>query len=96
LGFWKGAIIGGIAGAAYGIWTAPRAGTELRREWQDQVERALFRLTGMETWKPGYANPVTWSATAANPADWESQIPADRSESPASAPSRSAAPGPPL
>jgi hypothetical protein len=86
LGFWKGAIIGGIAGAAYGIWTAPRAGTELRREWQDQVERALFRLTGMETWKPDYANP----------ADWESQIPADRSESPASAPSRSAAPGPPL
>ena len=71
MGFWKGAILGGIAGAAYGLWTAPQSGAELRETLTNSVENTLFSLTGMEIWKPEQANPVTWSATAANPADWD-------------------------
>ena len=71
VGFWKGAIIGGIAGVAYGIWTAPQSGAELRENLTTTVESRLFRLTGMDVWRPEQANPATWSATAANPADWE-------------------------
>lgn len=71
MGFWKGAILGGIAGAAYGLWTAPQSGAELRETLTNSVENTLFSLTGMEIWKPEQANPATWSATAANPADWD-------------------------
>ncbi len=71
MGFWKGAILGGIAGAAYGLWTAPQSGAELRETLTNSVEKTLFSLTGMEIWKPEQANPVVWSATAANPADWD-------------------------
>jgi hypothetical protein len=71
VGFWKGAILGGIAGAAYGLWTAPQSGSELRETLTNSVENTLFSLTGMEIWKPEQANPAVWSATAANPADWD-------------------------
>lgn len=71
MGFWKGALLGGIAGAAYGLWTAPQSGAELRETLTNSLEKTLFSLTGMEIWKPEQANPATWSATAANPADWD-------------------------
>ncbi len=71
MGFWKGAILGGIAGAAYGLWTAPQSGAELRETLTNSVENTLFSLTGMEIWKPEQAKPASWSATAANPADWD-------------------------
>jgi gas vesicle protein len=71
--FWKGVIVGGIAGAAYGILTAPQSGAELRESLTTNIEETLFRLTGMNVWRPEQANPATWSATAANPADWETE-----------------------
>ncbi|MGE3798812.1 MAG: YtxH domain-containing protein [Thermomicrobiales bacterium] len=73
MGFWKGAILGGIAGAAYGLWTAPQSGAELRDTLTNSVEKTLFSLTGMDVWKPERANPATWSSTAANPADWNGE-----------------------
>ncbi len=73
LGFWKGAIIGGLAGVAYGVWTAPKSGEDMRSTLTSSLENTLFKVTGMEVWKPETANPQTWSVTAANPADWETQ-----------------------
>ncbi len=58
MGFWKGAIIGGMAGAAYGIWTAPRPGDETRESLVDTIEARLFQLTGMEVWSPQEETPT--------------------------------------
>ncbi len=72
MAFWKGAMIGAMAGAAYGIWTAPRSGRATRAHIEEIVEDSLFRLTGMESWKPVEDRnlPPEWYATAANPTGW--------------------------
>jgi hypothetical protein len=72
MAFWKGAMIGAMAGAAYGVWTAPRSGKATRARIEEAVEDSLFRLTGMEVWRPAPEQhlPPEWYATAANPADW--------------------------
>lgn len=71
MGFWKGVMLGSVAGAAYGFWTATESGEALRERIVEMIEDNLFRLTGMQQNVPERANPATWSATAANPADWE-------------------------
>lgn len=75
MAFWKGAVIGVIAGAAYGIWTAPRPGKATRDRIEESVEDSLFRLTGMEVWRPEPERtlPPEWYATAANPAEWTAE-----------------------
>lgn len=73
MAFWKGAMLGAMAGAAYGIWTAPRSGKETRDRIEESVEDSLFRLTGMEVWRPEPQRtlPPEWYATVGNPSDWE-------------------------
>lgn len=75
MAFWKGAMIGAMAGAAYGIWTAPRSGKATRARIEESVEDSLFRLTGMEVWRPEpeQSLPPEWYATAANPAEWNGE-----------------------
>lgn len=75
MAFWKGAMIGVLAGAAYGVWTAPRSGKASRACIEELVEDSLFRLTGMEVWQPtpNPNLPPEWYATAANPADWNGE-----------------------
>jgi hypothetical protein len=75
MAFWKGAIIGAVAGAAYGIWTAPRSGEATRARIEESIEDSLFRLTGMEVWRPTSERtlPPEWYATAANPAEWNAE-----------------------
>lgn len=64
-------MIGAMAGAAYGIWTAPRSGRATRARLEEAIEESLVRLTGMEIWRPDDERPLPpeWYATAANPAD---------------------------
>jgi hypothetical protein len=71
MAFFKGAMIGAMAGAAYGIWTAPRSGKATRARIEESVENSLFRLTGMDVWRPVEERPLPpeWYATAANPAE---------------------------
>ena len=74
MAFWKGAVIGVTAGAAYGIWTAPRSGKATRARIEEAVEDSLFRLTGMEVCpEPEPTLPPEWYATAANPAEWNGE-----------------------
>lgn len=58
MGFWKGAIIGGIAGTAYGIWTAPGPDTDPVTVVVDTIESQLFKITGMEIWSPDRQTPT--------------------------------------
>ncbi len=71
MAFWKGAALGGMAGAAYGIWTAPRSGRATRARIEESVEDTLFRLTGMEVWRPEPERtlPPEWYATVGSPSD---------------------------
>ena len=75
MAFFKGAMIGAMAGAAYGIWTAPRSGKATRARIEESIENSLFRLTGMDVWRPPADQPLPpeWYATAANPADWNGE-----------------------
>ena len=75
MAFWKGAMLGAMAGAAYGIWTAPRSGQATRARIEESVEDSLFRLTGMEVWRPEPEQtlPPEWYATVGNPAEWNGE-----------------------
>jgi hypothetical protein len=75
MAFWKGAVLGAMAGAAYGIWTAPRSGKATRARIEEAVEGSVARLTGMEVWRPDSERPLPpeWYATAANPAEWSGE-----------------------
>jgi hypothetical protein len=46
--FVVGMVLGGLAGAAYVLWTAPRSGAQTRASIADKTEAVLFRLTGMD------------------------------------------------
>jgi hypothetical protein len=71
--FWKGGVVGLIAGAAYGFWVAPRSGAETRAQIAESVENALSRLSGMEVWRPETrSDPAeNWGASVANPAEFD-------------------------
>jgi hypothetical protein len=73
MSFWKGAVVGLVAGAAYGFWSAPRSGAETRANIVESVENALSRLSGIAVWRPETESGPRerWSATAANPAAWD-------------------------
>ncbi len=75
MAFWKGAVLGAMAGAAYGIWTAPRSGKATRARIEESIEDSLFRLTGMEVWRPEPERnlPPEWYATVGSPADWNGE-----------------------
>lgn len=46
--FVVGAVLGGLAGAAFVLWTAKRSGVQTRALIAEKTEAVLFRLTGMD------------------------------------------------
>jgi len=52
MGFWTGAIVGGVAGAAFALWTAPQSGTELRDSLLNEAENRVSSFGGMDVWTP--------------------------------------------
>lgn len=71
MAFWKGAVIGSLAGAVYGIWTAPRSGQATRSNIEEIIEDSVARLTGTDIWKPVEDRnlPAEWYAPVAKPTD---------------------------
>ncbi len=75
MAFWKGAMIGAMAGAAYGLWTAPRSGRATRACIEEVIDDSLARLMGMQISRSVSERtlPPEWYATAANPAEWNGE-----------------------
>jgi hypothetical protein len=46
--FVVGAVIGGLAGTAFVLWTAQRSGAQTRALIAEKTEGVLFRLSGMD------------------------------------------------
>jgi hypothetical protein len=62
--FVVGMVLGGLAGAAVALWTAPRSGAATRALVADKAEAVLFRLTGMDKARSEAATPPSSEATA--------------------------------
>lgn len=71
MAFWKGIVIGGLAGAAYGLLNAERSGALTRAKIVEEAEEVLFKITGMDVWTPEQNPPDPWTpGTVENPAEW--------------------------
>jgi hypothetical protein len=46
-----------LAGAAATLWKVPWSGAETRARIAEQAENVLFRLTGMDEWRPDNVPP---------------------------------------
>src|SRR5262245_62730650 len=57
--FVVGIVLGGLAGAAFVLWTAQRSGAQTRALIADKTEAVLFRLTGMGKAQSGDASTAT-------------------------------------
>ncbi len=55
-----GAVLGGVAAAAYAIWNAPKSGAALREEIANGFESAIYRVMRMDQ-----AGATTGAPTAA-------------------------------
>jgi hypothetical protein len=66
--FVVGMVLGGLAGAAFVLWTAQRSGAQTRALIADKTDDVLFRLTGMDKAQSGDAStavqPVRTEAAA--------------------------------
>jgi phosphoglycerate dehydrogenase-like enzyme len=56
MAFWKGIVIGSMAGAVYGVINAQRPGAVTRAKVVEEAEGLLIRATGMDVWTPEKAN----------------------------------------
>jgi hypothetical protein len=52
MAFWKGMVIGSMAGAVYGVINAQRPGAATRAKVVEEAEGLLIRATGMDVWTP--------------------------------------------
>lgn len=73
MAFWKGVVIGGLAGAAYGLLNAQRSGALTRAKIAEEAEEVLFKITGMDVWTPDQNQPEPWTPPAPEAAGQEQE-----------------------